>query len=188
MGFEPCGAEAQPSFGGGRVYWVTGLSGAGKTSLSRLLHDELKSKHSNLIFLDGDILREVLSNEYSYTLDDRFNLAMKYARICQLLSSQGINVICATISMFDKCREWNRSNIGNYVEIYVRVPIEVLRKRDQKQLYSKAERGEIENVLGVNLPFEEPKTPDIIIDNNGERNLSELCSEILNSLSIKDLI
>ena len=168
----------------GKVYWITGLAGAGKTSLGKLFYNRLKKIKKNIIFLDGDALREVFQDSFSYTSEERFKLAMKYARLCHLLSSQGMDVICATISMFEKCREWNRTNIFNYFEIYIRVPLNILKKRDQKKLFSQVEKGNISNVLGMDLPFEEPKKPDLIIENDNKKSLDELCDDSFKQLLI----
>lgn len=171
----------------GCVYWITGLSGAGKTTLAKCLYAHLKQEKPNLVFLDGDKLREVLDDASSHSLEDRFMLAMKYGRLCQLLASQGIDVICATISMFDKCREWNRSNLVNYFEIYIHVSLDVLKQRDQKKLYSRSISGEIAHIVGMDLPFEEPKNPDLIIENDGKKTPQELCDDIFKYLSIKGI-
>lgn len=151
----------------GIVYWITGLSGAGKTTIGNLLYRKLKEKKKNVVFLDGDILREIFGGDLGYSVEDRKKSAMRNSRICKALSDQGINVVCATISMFDECRNWNRINIKSYKEIYIKVPIEILIKRNQKGLYSKALNGEIENVMGIDIEFEEPKNPDLVILNDG---------------------
>ena len=95
-----------------------------------------------------------------------------------MLSEQGIDVVCATISLFRECQEWNRTHIARYCEIYLRVPMEVLVQRDQKQLYSRALRGEITDVMGVDLPVEEPSRPDIVIDNDGVTPPAALAASI----------
>ena len=151
----------------GRVYWITGLSGAGKTTIGTGLYQELRQRKKNVIFLDGDQLRQVFQNR-DYSLKGRELLAMQYSRLCHMLSEQGIDVICCTIAMFDSCREWNRKNIRDYFEVYLKVPIETLVERDQKGLYSGALKNEIHEVMGVNLEFAEPKHPDMVIKNDGE--------------------
>lgn len=163
----------------GRVFWVTGLSGSGKTTLAKHLYALRKKEKSGVVLLDGDALREVFGDSFGYSAEARFKLAMTYAKLCHLLASQGLDVVCATISMFDKCREWNRAHLPNYTEIYLRVPLDVLKKRDQKNLYSRSAKGEIANVLGIDIPFEEPKNPDIIIDNDFSESLSHICEKIL---------
>lgn len=153
--------------GFGRVYWVTGLAGSGKSTLGRGLWQRLRESGRAAIFLDGDMLREVFGDDLGYSLEDRRKSAMRNSRLCRLLSDQGLDVVCATISMFHSCRVWNRTHIRNYVEVFVKAPREVLFARDQKQLYSMALRGDIGNVMGMDLSIEEPEQPDIVLDNDG---------------------
>lgn len=152
----------------GRVYWITGLSGAGKTTIGELFYKKLKEQHSNAVFFDGDMLRKVFGDDLGYSEDDRRKCAMRYSRLCALLQQQGIHVVCCTISMFDSVREWNRENITNYKEIYVKVSKETLFERDQKGLYSGITKEKEKSVVGIHLNFEEPKCPDVILENNGE--------------------
>jgi cytidine diphosphoramidate kinase len=167
----------------GTVYWLTGLSGAGKTTLGVLLFKHFKKIEKNVVYLDGDELREVFGGIHGHTLEERNQLAMKYSRLCKMLSSQGIDVICATISMFHNVRKWNRDHIENYIEIFVKVPIEVLIERDQKKLYSRSLKGELDNVMGINAKVENPLNPDIVLDNNGLRNPQEMINNLINQLS-----
>lgn len=159
----------------GNVYWITGLSGAGKTTVSKELYNKLKSKKDNVVFLDGDILRDVFGNDLGYTKEDRLKSAMRNSKLCKMLSEQGIDVICATISMFDEVRKYNRENILGYKEIYLSVSLEVLKKRNQKKLYSNGN-----NVVGMDIEFEEPKCPDIVIENDGSISIAEITNKILN--------
>ena len=145
------------------VYWLTGLSGAGKTTIGRFWYEELKRAGQPVVFLDGDELRQVFGDDLGYTETDRRKSAMRNARLCALLARQGISVVCCTISMFDSVREWNRANIPGYVEVYVKVSMETLRKRDQKGLYSAGG-----DVAGIHFTVEEPKCPDIVLQNDGE--------------------
>lgn len=154
----------------GRLYWITGLAGAGKTTIGSLFANKLKGQHSNVIFLDGDSLREIFGDNTKYSLDERLALSRSYSRLCRMLVNQEMIVVCATISMFSEVRKWNRENIKNYKEIFLKVPIELLIERDQKKLYSRALQGEIKHVMGVDVPIEEPECPDIVIDNDGKRN------------------
>ena len=100
----------------GTVYWITGLSGAGKTTIGKLFFDKIKLKKETVIFLDGDELRNAFGNDLGYSRDERFKCAMRYSKICQLLSNQGQDIVICTISMFDEVRNWNRQNIKNYKE------------------------------------------------------------------------
>ena len=155
------------------VYWITGLSGAGKTTIGHAWYSYLKETMSNVVFLDGDTLRQVFGDDLGYTKEDRKKSAMRNARICKLLSEQGIDVVCCTISMFDEVRQWNREHISNYKEIYVKVRMETLQKRDQKNLYTKVGLGTEENLAGITWEVEEPKNPDLILYNDGEKTPEE---------------
>lgn len=159
--------------GKGTVYFFTGLSGAGKTTIGGLFHKRLKTTKPNVVYLDGDEIRPVFCEDSGYTNEDRLKRAWRIFRVCKMLSDQGIDVICCSIAMFENVRQWNRDNIQNYKEIYIKVKKETLISRNQKGLYT----GE-KNVVGVDIPFDEPKTSDIVINNDGERTPIEIVEEI----------
>ena len=165
----------------GTVYWITGLSGAGKTTIGKLFYNHLKGRYPNTVFFDGDILRKVFGDDLGYTEEERRKCAMRYARLCVMLEEQGMNVICCTISMFDSVRQWNRENIHNYREIYVRVSMDTLRARDQKGLYSGITSETEKDVAGIHFQVEMPKNPDLILDNDGEMTPEEQVERIVRS-------
>jgi adenylylsulfate kinase len=146
----------------GTVYFFTGLSGAGKTTLGGLFHRRLKAHKANVVLLDGDLIRPVYLEDIGYDETARRKGAQRTFRICKMLSDQGIDVVVCSICMYSDVRDWNRKNIPNYREIYVKTSRETLLRRNQKGLYTTGQ-----NVVGVDLPFDEPKTPDIIIENDG---------------------
>ena len=162
----------------GTVYWITGLSGAGKTSIGKLFYKKLKRLESNTIYLDGDELRLILNIEESFSMESRLTLAYKYSKLCNLIANQNLNVVIATISMFEEIRIWNKKNILNYKEIYIKVPIDILIKRDQKNIYSKAIEGKINNVIGIDSKFQEPINPDLICLNDGSESIKKLAEKI----------
>lgn len=163
----------------GILYWITGLSGAGKTTIGNRLYYELKKGNKNVILLDGDILKTIVEDTVGYTEEERRKRAIKYAKLCKVLTDQGMIVICCTIAMYDEVREWNRKNNKGYVEVFLNVPMEVLRMRDQKGLYSKYDSGELANLAGVDAKVELPQTPDIEIVNDGSISISECVKRIL---------
>jgi adenylyl-sulfate kinase len=162
----------------GRVFWITGLSGAGKTTIGYLLYTKLKPSKNPIVFLDGDELRKIFGNDLGYSKEDRLKSAIRNSRLCKLLSDQGIDVVCCTISMFDSIREWNRENIKNYFEIYLDVSLETL--KDRKNIYL-----ENNDIVGINVLAEIPKNPDIVLDNNGSFSPIEQVEKILSYIDLE---
>lgn len=159
----------------GTLYWLTGLSGAGKTTIGNRLYYSMKSQKQNTVIFDGDILKKIAGKDLGYSREERLERAYRYCSLCKLLTDQGINVIICTIAMFDEIREWNRDNIENYVEVFLDVEMEVLKRRNRKGLYSK-KNG---NIAGVDVEIEYPKNPDIVIKNNGVELLEDSVRKIL---------
>lgn len=165
------------------VYWITGLSGAGKSTIGQRLVNRLKKKSRPVVFLDGDVLRSVLGIDENYSYEARKKVAFIYCRLCKMLVGQNLDVVIATVSMFHDCHDWNHKNFDHYFEIYIRSPIEILRNRDQKGLFSQG----CKEVVGVDIPAEEPINPHIVLDNNGKLSAEEMVEEILNTLTEKSI-
>ena len=163
----------------GTVYFFTGLSGAGKTTIGGLFHRRLKERKPNVVLLDGDLIRPVFCESFGYTNDDRLLSAQRIFRVCKMLSDQGIDVVCCSISMFSQVRRWNRENIDNYKEIYIQVKRETLLQRNQKGLYTSGK-----NVVGVDLPFDEPQSPDLCIQNDGEETPEAIVERLERSFGL----
>jgi len=152
----------------GQVIWLTGLSGAGKTTVATGINLHLRELGGRPILLDGDILRKLLKNTApdSETHDRaaRIKLALAYAHLCKILSLQGFTVIIATISMFQEVYLWNHAHLQNYFQIYLKVPLKELRRRDPKKIYQRYDAGELENVAGLDLYVDEPLNPHVTLD------------------------
>lgn len=167
----------------GTLYWITGLSGSGKTSISKIIYNYYRKKKKNIVFLDGDNMRKVLNLETSgFDTQSRKNNAYIYVKLSHLLTSQGIDVIFATIGMFHEIREWNRKNILNYREIYIKSNIDNLVKRDAKGIYKKIQEKKIKNVVGIDIELEEPRSPDITALNDGIIPINKIANKIIKKL------
>lgn len=153
------------------VIWLIGLAGSGKTVIGREVYKIRKSLETNTVFVDGDEIREIFKHDRgddAYTLDGRKKNADRICEICAWLDRQGINVICSILSVFEESRKWNRKTYSKYFEVFIDVSMETLHLRDQKGLYSGASSGDIKNVVGFDIPFTTPESPDMIIDNNDQ--------------------
>jgi adenylylsulfate kinase-like enzyme len=172
----PRGAPYSAAPTSGTVFWLTGLSGAGKSTLAAAVAARLRQYGARPSLLDGDDLRmpiagptaeEHLPTEFSSAA--RRRLAFRYAELARLTAAAGYDVVCATVSAFHEVRAENRRRIARYVEVWVDAPMDVLRARDPKGLYARAWRGEVTDVVGVDLPFEAPSDADHVVHNVGGR-------------------
>jgi adenylylsulfate kinase len=152
----------------GFTLWFTGLSGAGKTTLARLVEIELKNRGHRVEVLDGDIIRTNLSKGLGFSKEDRDTNIRRIGFVCHLLSRNDVVAIAAAISPYREIRDEVRQQIGDFVEVYVHCPIDVLAERDVKGLYKKALAGEIKNFTGIDDPYEEPVNPEVIIHSDSE--------------------
>ena len=158
----------------GTVYFFTGLSGAGKTTIGGLFYRRLKAAKPNVVLLDGDKhIRPVYNEDIGYDDEARLRGAHRTFRVANMLAEQGIDVVVCSICMYSAVRDWNRENIENYREIYIKVKKDTLLRRNQKGLYSGGK-----NVVGVDLPFDEPKTPDWIVENDGGETPEEIVDKL----------
>ena len=165
------------------IIWLTGLSASGKTTLGRHIWEIWKPRAPNTVIVDGEDVRDILGHrtgEDDYSLDGRRAVAERICGICAWLDSQDINAICSTISSFEDLRARNRSTLSRYFEVFVSVPLEVAFRRDGKNLYAPALRGERKNVVGMDLEFTPPISPDLVIDNSRDReDLRPLAADAL---------
>ena len=152
----------------GFTIWFTGLSGAGKSTLSEVIEQRLRARGRNIEILDGDIVRTHLSKGLGFSREDRDNNIKRIAFVCNLLTRNGIINIAAAIAPYREARDWARREIGNFVEVYVKCPLEVCRERDVKGLYKLVDEGKIKNFTGVDDPYEEPVHPELIVETDKE--------------------
>ena len=171
----------------GFTLWFTGMSGAGKSTISAIIEQHLRAAGAKVEVLDGDVVRTHLSKGLGFSKEDRDINIRRIGFVCELLSRNGIIAIVAAISPYRAVREEVRSRIPNFVEVYVHCPVDVLAERDVKGLYKKALAGEIANFTGVSDPYEPPANPEVTVDSSRETP-SESAGKIWASLERLGLI
>ena len=153
----------------GFTLWFTGLSGSGKTTISKLIEAELHSRRNRLEILDGDVVRENLSKGLGFSKEDRDTNIRRIAVVADLLSRNGVPVITAAISPYREIRDEARETMGDrFIEVFVKASVEVCAERDTKGLYAKAFAGEIKEFTGVSDPYEEPLNAEVVLDTENE--------------------
>lgn len=165
----------------GFVLWTTGLSGAGKTTLTIALEKELKARGLRVERLDGDIVREGLTRDLGFSKEDRDKNIERVTFVAKLLSRNGVAVLCSFISPYKATRDMVRREVTNFIECYVEVPLEEVVRRDVKGLYKKAMAGEIPNFTGVSDPYEAPDKAEIVV-NSKDQTEAESLQIIINKL------
>ncbi len=152
----------------GTTLWMTGLSGAGKTTNANLLAEKLIRRGEKVEILDGDIVRTNLSKGLGFSKEDRETNLMRIGFVCKLLSRNGVIAIAAAISPYDYIRKNLRKEDENFIEVYVNAPIEICIERDVKGLYKKALAGEIKQFTGIDDPYEAPEDAEIEVHTDRE--------------------
>jgi ATP sulfurylase/adenylyl-sulfate kinase len=171
----------------GVTIWLTGLSGAGKSTIANLLAGELQERGRRVEILDGDAIRENLSKGLTFSKEDRDINIRRIGYVAELLTRNGVAVITAAISPYRAVREEVRGRVGDFVEVYVECSIDELSRRDVKGLYRKALAGEIKNFTGVSDPYEAPENPEVTV-NSEEQVVEESVADILAALEARGYI
>jgi adenylylsulfate kinase len=176
----------------GRVVWITGLSGAGKSTLAHEVVECLRAAGDAVVMLDGDELREVfgavVASANNHDREKRLALAMQYARLCRILALQGLTVVIATISLFREVHIWNRINLPGYFEVYLKVPVNELRRRDPKGIYRSFDAGQLTHVAGLDLSIDEPEAADWVVEFVPEQSVAMLAEDLLNRVNGRKVV
>lgn len=162
------------------VVWIIGLSGSGKTTLAEKVISRLRKERRTVVSLDGDVLRTIFGNDVGHTIDGRRKNAERISNLTRFLAIQGVDVVAAVLSIFPEWQDWNREHVPGYREVYLQASMETLLRRETKNLYARALKGELSHVVGVDIPFPEPMHSDLVLDNNTDRvDFAEMVSAIL---------
>jgi adenylyl-sulfate kinase len=170
----------------GFTVWLTGLSGAGKSTIATRLEQELRARGRGVEVLDGDVVRTHLSKGLGFSKEDRDTNILRIAFVASLLTRHGVSVVTAAISPYEGARRQARELIGSdaFLEVYARCELEELVRRDVKGLYKKALAGEIAHFTGVSDPYEEPRAPDVVVD-TAQETVEESVAKILLALEAR---
>jgi len=173
----------------GAIIWLTGYSGAEKTTLGTVLTRKLYESGFFVYMLDGDKIRQGLNCDLGFSLEDRQENIRRIAEVAKLFADSGFLTVVAFISPFRKGRDKVRSEIqqGRFVEVFVDCPLEICEVRDSKGLYAKARSGELKDFTGISSPYENPLSPEIHLRTN-ETGIDECVNNIINHLIATEII
>jgi adenylylsulfate kinase len=172
----------------GFTLWFTGLSGAGKSTLAEIVEKEIRARGRNVEILDGDVVRTNLSKGLGFSKEDRDTNIRRIGFVADLLTRNGVAVITAAISPYTSVRRECREMIGpNFIEVFVKCPVEVCVERDVKGLYKKAMAGEIPHFTGVSDPYEDPEAAEVTVETNLE-SIEESAAKIVSYLESRGLV
>lgn len=163
----------------GTLFWITGLSGSGKTQLAKKISKKISKSFGPTIVISGDDIRKIFSLN-KYEVKDRLKIAKSYGKLAKFITNRKINIIFAVVGMFDEVRKWNRKNIKNYIEIYLKSNLNDIINFNKKKIYQKKETN---NIVGLDIKPEIPKKPDIIIINNFKDSLDVIAKKLLKTLA-----
>ncbi|RKY96096.1 MAG: adenylyl-sulfate kinase [Candidatus Hydrothermota bacterium] len=162
--------------------WFTGLPSSGKSTIANRVAEILKNKGYKVEQLDGDVTRKYLSKGLGFTKEDRDENIRRVGFVAKLLTRNGVFVTAAFVSPYREIRDEIRKEIGNFVEVYVKCPVEVCIERDVKGMYKKALKGEIKNFTGIDDPYEEPLNPEVIVETDKE-TVEESVGKVMRKLA-----
>ena len=165
----------------GFTLWFTGLACSGKSVLADAVADDLKERGMKVERLDGDIVRKSLTRDLGFTDEDRRMNIERVTFVAKLLTRNGVAVLASFISPFNDIRRYSREEIGEYILVYVKCSLQECERRDIKGMYGKARAGQLKEFTGIDSPFEEPDTADIIVETD-KQTVEESKTIIINSL------
>ncbi len=161
--------------------WFTGLSGSGKSTLAKMLAAEMRQRKLPVVLLDGDEVRKTLSRDLGYTKEERDKHITRVADVAHLITNNNVFAIACVIAPTKKIREYARSQIKNFVEVYLACPLEKCEQRDVKGHYQKARQGTIKDFVGISVPYEKPDNPELMIQ-TGEQSPGDSFDQLLKGL------
>ena len=161
---------------------MTGISGAGKTTIANSIIKSYKHKFPNLVNIDGDIIRQMYEDDLGYEEKDRIKQIKRIQKLCLFLENQNLIVIVSALYSNTELMDWNRKNFSEYFEIYLKASVDLVKERDPKGIYEKFDKGEEKNLVGLDIPWHEPKKPNLVIDMDKTKSFSDVKKNIVKNL------
>lgn len=171
----------------GACLWFTGLPSSGKTTVAKKVSDKLQSQGERVERLDGDVVRQSLTADLGFSREDRNKNIARVAFVAKLLERNGVITLCSFITPYRAQRDHVRNNVDDVRIVHVDAPVDVCKERDPKGMYAKAEAGEIEGFTGVDAPYEDPVTPDLVLETHKE-TVEESANLVLGYLEKENLL
>ena len=164
------------------VIWITGLSGAGKTTLCDILSDLVKPSHPQVIKIDGDVVRSLFGHDLGFDEDDRKVQIQRIQRLTKILADQDAVVLVAALYSHPELLSWIRKNFSEYFEVYINASLALVERRDSKGIYQAAAMGREKNVVGVDIAWHKPQSPDLVFEASDSLTPSEMATQIINKI------
>jgi len=164
------------------ILWLTGLSGSGKTTIARAIACMVKPKMPELVLIDGDVIRALYGGDLGYSENDRSVQIQRIQKISLFLADQGMAVIVSALYASDDLLRWNRENLPGYYEVLVSASMPELIRRDTKGFYKKALSGRLKNFVGIDIPWNEPKNPDLRVNTEGDVTPKDIALQIMSRI------
>ena len=162
----------------GRVFWITGYSGSGKTEIAKKIKKFISKKFGETLIISGDDLRDIFFLK-KYDKKSRIKYALAYSRFCKLVSNQGVNIIISTVSLFNQVRLWNKKNISKYTEIYIKSELsEIINFNKKRKIYDIKK-----NIMGKNIKAQLPKKPHIFLKNDFSKTINQLSKDLIQKIN-----
>ena len=163
----------------GILFWITGLSGTGKTTLGKKIHKDISKIYGPTIMVSGDDIRKIFTLK-GYNYNERLVILKKYSLFAKYITEQKINIILTVVGMIEEQRKWNRTNIENYIEIYIKSTVKDIIKLNKKKIYHHENSGKI---VGIEIKPEYPKKPDIKIINSFKSTTDQMAKILINNIN-----
>lgn len=164
------------------VIWITGLSAAGKSTLSLAFQKKFKAQLPSMILLDGDAIRELYGNDLGFAESDRVKQIQRIQKLARFLDQQSMIVVVAALYSNPELMEANRQMFSQYYEVLLETNLDVLQTRETKGIYAGAMRGEIKNVVGVDIPWQPPRAPHLVFDMSNPSSPDHMAEKLFESI------